>query len=204
MKVSRSLGSGNRWTSMIVRSPQITVFPRHVLVLPLYSSGVNVTVTGGDLFIATRAGVDTTVAAIEAHPIHGHVVDGLVIDVNVGDGYVIHAAVVIEGATAPVSAFITVAEISIAVVHAAIKADVRAPISRMPCVETSAPSPITRSPKKSGLGRHHPCSRHPVIANRAVSPVTGSPNVAIARAGRLFINRQRRRRKSYLYEHTGE
>src|ERR1700751_992701 len=129
--------------------------------------------------------------AVVADAVHRDVVDdSLVVDVNVGDGDVVHGAVVIEVAVAPVSAFIAVAEIAEAVIHASVETDVRPPISRMPDVDTVTPTPVAGRPEYANRGWSHPGAGNPVVAFGAVGPVTGRPDVHITRAGGLLINRQ--------------
>ena len=85
------------------------------------------------LFCCCRLRVDSTLAAVIAHPVDGRVIDhSRVVDiVNVGDVNVVHRAVVIELAVVPASALVAVAEISVAVGDAAIETDLRSPIAFM-------------------------------------------------------------------------
>ena len=57
---------------------------------------------------------------------------------NVGDVYVVNGAVVIEVPTAPIAAFITLAEIAEAVINPAVEANVRAPVADMPDIGSGA------------------------------------------------------------------
>src|ERR1700722_12935843 len=81
-----------------------------------------------------------------------------------------------------------------AVIHAAIKAHVGAPVSCVPRVRAAVPSPISGRPKKSDARRTHPHSRHPEVPGIAVRPVSRRPQESVTGTKRLGINRQYRRR----------
>ena len=128
-----------------------------------------------------------------ADTVHGHVGDGPrihVLDVHVGD--VVHLTVVPEVAIAPVTAFITVAEIAEAVHHASIEADLRRPVARIPDVEAVYEAPISRRPQQAHRGRLDPRPRNPVVAVWTVVPVARYEDVAGRRDRRLLVHRDRR------------
>jgi hypothetical protein len=78
---------------------------------------------------------------------------GLVIDIrDVGDIHIGHRAVVEEPATAPFTALEAFAEVSEAVVDAAIESDVRAPIAGIPKVKPIVPSPVSGGPQVAHFG----------------------------------------------------
>src|SRR5271157_4409178 len=106
------------------------------------------------LFPCGRAGADSTSSAVVTHMIERGVVDdGLVVNiVNIRDVYVIHRAVVVETAVIPISALIADATVAEAIVDAAVKADIGAPIAFIPGKGVAAPTPITRRPEKADLG----------------------------------------------------
>jgi hypothetical protein len=145
------------------------------------------------LFRRAGAGVSSAVAAVIAHPV-GRVVDnGLVVNVvNVRHVHVIYRSVVLEGSVIPISAFIAGTAIAVAVVDAAIKADMRTPVAFIPGIGIAAPAPITGSPEQARFGSHHPRTRHPVVAFIPVSPVARRPQVTIGGGHRLLVYRQRR------------
>jgi hypothetical protein len=108
-----------------------------------------------DMPLAARAflcsgwtGSCSTIATSEAGAVYSRVVDhGRVVSiVNVRDVHVIHRTVVIEVPAAPISASITGANVPEAIVDAAVEADSRTPVSRMPDVHAATPTPVTRSP----------------------------------------------------------
>src|ERR1700688_4018838 len=88
----------------------------------------------------------------------------LVINVgDVGDVNVVHAPVVKVAVALPISAIKTTAGVTKAVIDAAIKSDVRPPVSLVPGIEAIVPTPVSGSPKLAD-GREHPRARHPVVA----------------------------------------
>ena len=99
------------------------------------------------LLLRIGASVDAALAAVVAYAVIVVHHDSPVIDV-VDTRYVdvIHAAVVGEGAMIPVAAFITAARVPEAVVHAAVEADVRPPVTGVEDVGAAAPSPVPGSP----------------------------------------------------------
>jgi hypothetical protein len=103
-------------------------------------------------------------------------------------------AIVLECASLPISAVETSAGISKAVVHAAVKAYVLAPVSLAPSITAPIVAPIPRSPKRAVVGSQDPHARDPVITGRRVAPVTRRPDVVVSRAFRLAVLGQRRRR----------
>src|SRR5437764_948038 len=83
--------------------------------------------------VAARPRHDSASATVVADAVYGHIIDdGSVIDVDVGDGYVVYAAVVEKFAPMPVTAAVAHAEVAESIVNAAVEADVRAPIARVP------------------------------------------------------------------------
>jgi hypothetical protein len=73
--------------------------------------------------------------------------------VKVAAAQVIYPAVVVEGAVIPVSAFIATPTVAEAIIDAAVKADLRPPITVIPSVAIIAPSPVARSPQVADFGR---------------------------------------------------
>src|SRR5580658_1839812 len=110
--------------------------------------------------------------------------------VNRAHIYVIHGRVVAELVVSPVSTLVAGTTVAIAIVNAAIEADSRTPVTRVPGICAAAPAPVTRSPKEANAGRLDPCARHPEIAFRTVSPVTGRPEIAVLRTNRLRVRYQ--------------
>ena len=91
-------------------------------------------------------------AAVVADAVNvGIVVDhGRVIGVvDFGDVHVIHPGIVEKAIVIPAPAFVTETAVTEAVIYAAVKADVRTPISAVPEVSAASPTPITGSPQES-------------------------------------------------------
>ena len=87
--------------------------------------------------------------AVEGHVVHV-VDDGPVVYVGDVNAAHIHGRTVIEiGTAAPVTAFKSNTTIAEAVIHAAVKADMRPPIAAVPGVDTTAPTPVARRPQQA-------------------------------------------------------
>jgi hypothetical protein len=114
-----------------------------------------------------------------------------------------HSCIVGKVSAAPFTADKADAAIAIAVVHAAVVADVGSPIATMEDIEAVIPAPIGRSPQVAGLRRRNPGSGNPVIAVVAVGPVAGRPHEARLGTRWLLIDRQRWRRKANANENAG-
>src|SRR6266702_8069036 len=109
-------------------------------------------------------------------------------DVHVG-----HGAVVVVRAASPVAAEEADAGVAEAVVNAAIEADFRSPVARVPCIKAVFPSPVPWSPEQTDFRREYPCAWNPEIAVRTVSPITRDPNVTGSGTNGLYVNWQHRR-----------
>jgi hypothetical protein len=108
--------------------------------------------------------------------VEGSVVDGPAINImEIAADHVIYRAIVVEGAVIPVAAFISHTAVAIAIIHAAVKADLCAPVAFVPGVATPTPTPIAGSPEQTDFGSHHPRTRHPEVAIVAIGPVAGRP-----------------------------
>jgi hypothetical protein len=107
--------------------------------------------------------------------------------------YVIHRTVVVEGSMIPISAFITAATVAIAIVHAAIKADMLTPVAAMPDVRVIAPAPVTWSPEIANFRSHHPGSRYPEVTFISVGPIARCPEITVPGRHGLHVHRQRGR-----------
>ncbi len=145
--------------------------------------------------VSGRSGLDTTVATIEAHAIHGDVVDyRSIVDIrhmngaDVGDRPVIEIIV-----TAPVATLKTDTAISEAVVHAAVEPNMRSPIAAVPEINAVGPTPVAGRPQHAEGRRLHPCAGHPVVVTVIPSPVARRPDVTRRGKRRLHVDRQCRR-----------
>ena len=178
---------------MVLRSQEGPIAARLMLMPHLLTCGFKVAFSSPSLLFMSRTSTNSAVASVIADTIHRDVVDhSSVIDMHVGDPDVVDAAVVVEVPTSPVSARIPGANIAETVIDAPIETDMRAPITRIPDVNTLMPAPIARRPEQADRRRRRPGTGHPVVAVRAVSPVAGSPDITVTGTRRLLINRQYR------------
>src|SRR5690242_7719722 len=113
-------------------------------------------------------------------------------DARIAD--VVDLTVIEEPSVLPIAALVARAGVAVAVVDAAVEADMRPPIAGVPEIGAVAPTPPRRRPIEPDRGRKHPGARHPVVVILAVGPVAGCPDVAVAGDRRLLIDGQRRRR----------
>jgi hypothetical protein len=83
------------------------------------------------------------------------------------------------------------------------KSDVRPPISRVPDLNASAPTPITRGPQIPRRRSQDPGSRHPEISVVTVGSIARGPDIACAGAYGLRVNGQggRSDMNTYLDRH---
>lgn len=192
----RGLWCGShRRLPMILRSSQRRIGACGFKMLRLRRYRRNVFLMCGPFFIGSRPRIDTPVAAVIADTRAAVVVnDRCVVDVvNLSGIDIVDGTVVIEVSSIPAAAFISVAEVTVAVVNATIKADLRSPVALVKDVSTTAPCPIAGSPEITRFWSHDPRTGHPVIVRSIPGPIAGSPYVAVARTKRLFIDGQLRR-----------
>ncbi len=193
-KLCRFRSCGDCRASLVHRRQERVIGACRLHMLSLDRGRLRVLRVGVCLLRRSRTRTDSTGAAVIAHMVHGGGVDyGLAVDiVNYGDVHVIHRGVVAEVSVIPISAAVAGAAVAVAVVHAAVEADLCAPIAAIPGVSIAAPTPIARSPEQACFRRLHPCTRNPEVAFIAVGPVAGRPQVAVGGDHGLLIHRQRR------------
>lgn len=168
---------------------------RGMFMVPLHGREGDMTVMFRRQFTRVWPRVEATFAAVEAHASYIDVIDHRLV-VYVGD---MHAAkvgnrpVVVKGTTTPVAAFETNTTVPVSVVDSAVESYVRSPVTRMPEIRATAPTPVAGCPQQSRGGRHHPRARHPVIVAVAIGPIAGCPDIANCGAGWLYIYGQSRR-----------
>src|SRR5437764_12318668 len=134
-------------------------------MLVLHVSGFEMAFMLPSHLVAARPRHDSASATVVADAVYRHIIDdGPVVDVDVGDGHVIYAAIVEKIAAMPVAAAVAHAKVAKAVINAAVEADVRAPIARVPGAKAAAKSQVARRTYHSRLGRGLPRARYPVIA----------------------------------------
>ena len=116
-------------------------------MLPLIGYGRKVSGACRGLLLRSGALVDAAVSAVVADSSLVANIDTRVVHVvNDGDVHVVDGAIVEKASTVPAPAFITVAEVAVAIVDPAIEAHYRAPEAFVEDESATAPSPVCRSP----------------------------------------------------------
>jgi hypothetical protein len=94
-----------------------------------------------------RTRPQAAIAAVIAHA--GVVDDGHIVDIGVMNNRLVYACnrtVVLERIVVPVSAHVAHTHVAVAVVHAAIEADVRTPVAVVPSITAAVEAPVSRRP----------------------------------------------------------
>ncbi len=166
-------------------------------VLVLRPDRPDMSLASRGLFFAAGSRTNAAFASVIADTVYCRIVVddcGVVGIMDFRDIDVVHRAVVVKAVVVPATAFITAAEIAVAVIYAAVKTNPWAPITLMENKDSSAPTPIGRRPEKTAFRRRHPGARDPKIIIPIPSPIARSPDIALLRANGLLIDGQRRRR----------
>src|SRR5580658_6541118 len=117
---------------------------------------------GGQL-LRRRPGLNAA-GSVVAHPVHSRVIDGHVLDVDVGDvggADVDDGRVVVHLPAPPITAFVSTARVAESVVHSAVEADGLTPIAAVPQVGAACITPVAGGPQVARLGCLHPGTRYP-------------------------------------------
>jgi hypothetical protein len=188
-------------TALVYVVELLAVLRGFTLVLQLRGHGRNTRPSIGYKFGRLRTDVDATATAVVRDTIGVVDDDRAVIHIrDAGDVNVVDGAVVVEVMALPVSAVISVAGVPVAVVNAAVEADVWPPEAAVKDVETVEEAPVTGGPKGAVEGRSAPCAGNPVVAHGGVCPVARGPEI-VGRGGfGLLIDGKRRRRLVGLFE----
>jgi len=192
-----------RRTTFIDRRKLLAVLSRLLPRLHLRGHRRNALLARGRNFRPQRAASHASgpvVAVAVIGNVDGRVIDDdcirdrAVINLNVGDCYVVDATVVVEAISLPVPTLIPDSLVAVSIINAPVVADMPAPIAVMVAVPAADKSPISRRPQVSRLRRPCPGARHPVVPLRCIAPISRRPQIAIPRAVRLRILRQLWRR----------
>src|SRR5215469_12293365 len=196
----------DRRVPAVVLGEHARVRSRLLNVLMLRRGWLHVRVPGRMPLLRSRSCDRAASTAVVAHAVVNVVVDhrgvvhhGLVVRVmhdrrvDVRDRLVIR-----ERVAYPAAAGVAGTVVAVAIIHAAVEADVRAPVAGMERIDAADESPVTRGPQQANTRRSDPGARHPEVSGRCVAPVTGSPDIALHRAGGLLVFRERRRRLARL------
>ena len=163
--------------------------------------------TSESFLLARGTRGDSTVPAVVAGAIYCGLVNhgGVVNIVNVGNVYIVYRAVVEKSVAFPASALIAIAEVSVAVIDAAVETDLRAPVAVIENISAAAVSPIARGPVVSDSRGAHPGSGHPVVVAEIVviGPVAGCPHKTLSRTVGLLVYRKGRWSEGDGENHSG-
>ena len=186
---------GRLWFAVVLVIGELRVFRGLLARCDLCGDGRGVAFVHGSDFRRARLDIDAAVTSVVADAVGGlcAVVDvvhddctvvGVVVDAgaDVGDG-----TVVVEVIALPVAAEEAEANVSEAVVDAAVEADVGAPIAAVEAVMHAAPAPVGWGPESAVVGGRNPFTGDPVVAVVAPGPVTGRPEVVRIRSWRLVV-----------------
>jgi hypothetical protein len=129
-------------------------------------------------------------------PLHNRPVN--VGGVNDGLIHMHHRGVVSKVPAPPLAAGKADAPVAGAVVHAAVVANVVAPVAVMEPVPAAGPPPVRRRPQRAAVRSRHPGARHPVVVPIVIriGPVPRRPHQVGFGAYGLYIDRQLGRSKS--------
>jgi putative CocE/NonD family hydrolase len=201
----RARGCRDRRMSAVRLGRQGGILHRLGEVLALHRGGRDVLLVHGGSLRGRRLRSDaarTVVAhAVDRGVVDRGVVDHRVVDVGVVDHGGVHAhhgRVVGEYPAPPLAADEADAAVAEAVVHAAVEADVRAPVAGMKQVHAADEAPVSRGPQHAHSRGRDPGAGHPVVP-AVPGPVTGRPQPALLGTGRLLILGQRRWRLARLH-----
>ena len=157
-----------RWPAMIDRGKIRAVSAGLVPDLQLRGHGLRVRLAKRGQFRGPWAGLYTASTAVVTDARSGVVDYVAAIDVvhpAVAD--IVDAAVVVEMAAIPVAALVANAGVAKAVVHIAIEANVRSPVSVKEGVAAAGVAPVAGRPQRAFIGSLNPCAGNPVVAVEA-------------------------------------
>src|SRR5580698_8392705 len=165
-----------------------------VLVLQLVCRGLKMLLVGRPCLdgSGTNADAAATVIADVVDVDDGVALNDGAIFVDVGyvdAAEISRGTVVGKDSAAPFAAEEAYAAVAESIVNTAVEADVRAPVSGVPCIGSTHKSPVAGGPQNAHSWGLHPDSGHPVVAGVAIGPVAGCPHIARGRQRRLHIDR---------------
>ena len=107
----------------------------NVLVCELRVHGTHTALSDCGLLLCSSQRGNASASAVITYAIDSDIVDDGSVHINVADDGGVHAAdgsVVVKAVSAPIAAFVTSSVVSKTVIHAAVEAYMRAPITGMP------------------------------------------------------------------------
>ena len=144
----------------------------------------------GSYLQAARSAIKADTSATAVVSANGTVVNV----VNHGDIHIVDRAVVVKVSTAPITALVANANITVSIIDATIVADVRPPVATVKAIMVMVVAPVARGPERTLVGSLHPSAGNPVVAGGSIGPVAGCPEVVVAGSRGLVVVRQWRRR----------
>ena len=200
-RAGRTWDSSLGWSAMILRKGLLRVVHGLLADGGLRGHGSRMALTHGSHFLRSRLYGDAASSAVVADAIgrlHAivHIINDDVmlvdvvddVDVHVGDG-----AIVVEVISLPIATEETEADVTVAIVNAAIEADMGTPVAAVEHIVAAVVSPVRRGPERAVIRRWAPDAGDPVVAVVAPGPIAGSPKIVGVGGGRLVIFGQRRR-----------
>jgi hypothetical protein len=192
------------WMAAVNGCPLVPAFGRALLMRHLRGGCLNVPLSHGDPLLRRWPSGDPTRTIEAGSAASDRMVSAIDIGVTNDRGINIrNRGIIVEGSTFPTAAVVSDTSVAETVVYAAIKPNIRSPVTGMPDVKPSGVTPIARRPKKSDFGRIGPVSWNPVVSIVAIGPIAWYPYVTIGWARRLIIDPQWRwcdvDRNAYTY-----
>jgi len=145
------------------------------------------------LFLRPWPGIYAATATVKAPAVviinYHRTVDISIVD-N-GPVYVYHRGIVAKLVAFPPATAIAITAIAVTIVNAAVKTNMRAPITNVKSVESAGITPVSGCPVQTGIWRGNPHAWYPVVTIFiiVISPIAWLPYITIGRAFGLHINR---------------
>ena len=197
-------GSRNARAAMIDARELCPVLRRKALVRHLVGSRLNMCLPRKRCLLRRRPRRHTARTAVVGN--RGAIVHNNRAAIHIGHMHnvdVRYGAIVEKSTSPPFPAEKSHSGVSETVVDPPVIADLRPPVPRVIHILSVVPGPVRWGPQEPGRGWLHPHSGNPEISVVAVGPIPWRPKISVARAHRLRVDRQHRRRKPHGDEHGG-
>jgi hypothetical protein len=171
-------------------------------MIGLRRGGIYMPLANRCLLLNSRSGIDAMRATIIADSVidNGCIMhDDRIVDIYIMNNRAIHidhCSIIPERISLPSAAIESGSIITISIIYAAVKTNMRSPVPMMETVVTTGIAPVSGSPQKTRLGRKNPNTRDPEIAVVGIGPVSRNPQITVYRASWLHIYRQGWRRNT--------
>ena len=148
-------------------------------MIGLCGSSINMRFPERCLFLNIRPGIDSMRTTIITDPVDRSIVhNDRIVDIYVMNNctiYIHHGRVIPERISLPSASTESGPIITITIIYAAIKTDMRSPVTGMETIITTGISPISGCPQESGLWWKNPYTRYPEISVIGISPISRYP-----------------------------